>query len=322
MGDFVYCCFRKIFLVFFLLLNLVLYFLPATALAFKCKDATGLTINSASGGGYGVFNVTATLQPSVAVGQNLVVDLSQSIQCLDEDPANYTDWVALQSGSAYGGVLTHFTGTLSYSGTSFPFPLTSSTGAQANTSPTYVAWPVQLYLTPVTAAGGVVVTQGEKIAVLNMHKYSTDPQTGLQNGTIDNFVWNIFAGNSVVVPTGGCDVSARDVTVSLPDYPGSAAVPLTVHCAQSQRLGYYLSGPVSASDATLFTNAAATSPAQGVGVRISDSHGPLAAGSTVSLGAVSTAPVNLGLSAAYGLTGGQVTAGNVQAVIGVTFVYQ
>ena len=34
------------------------------------------------------------------------------------------------------------------------------------------------------------------------------------------FVWNIYANNDVVVPTGGCDVSAHDVTVTLPDYPG------------------------------------------------------------------------------------------------------
>jgi minor fimbrial subunit len=51
----------------------------------------------------------------------------------------------------------------------------------------------------------------------------------------------------VVVPTGGCDVSARDVTVTLPEYPGSTAVPLTVYCAQNQNLGYYLSGTTADS---------------------------------------------------------------------------
>ncbi|HBQ2948519.1 TPA: type 1 fimbrial protein [Klebsiella pneumoniae] len=46
------------------------------------------------------------------------------------------------------------------------------------------------------------------------------------------------------------------------------------------------------------------------------------ADSTVSLGTVGTSPVNLGLTATYARTTGQVTAGNVQSIIGITFVYQ
>ncbi len=92
-------------------------------------------------------------------------------------------------------------------------------------------WPAVLYLTPVSTAGGVAITAGSLIAVLILH------QTNNYNSDSFQFIWNIYANNDVVVPTGGCDVSARDVTVTLPDYPGSMAVPLTVHCAQSQQLG-------------------------------------------------------------------------------------
>jgi minor fimbrial subunit len=67
-------------------------------------------------------------------------------------------------------------------------------------------------------------------------------QTNNKDNDDFQFVWNIYANNNVVVPTGGCDVSARDVTVTLPEYPASAAIPLTVYCAQNQNLGYYLSG--------------------------------------------------------------------------------
>ncbi|MCQ4856862.1 hypothetical protein NE471_28625, partial [Escherichia coli] len=65
---------------------------------------------------------------------------------------------------------------------------------------------------------------------------------------------NIYANNDVVVPTGGCDVSARDVTVTLPDYPGSVTIPLTVYCAKSQNLGYYLSGTTADAGNSIFTN--------------------------------------------------------------------
>lgn len=47
------------------------------ASAFTCYDATGNTLNS--GAVTATANVYVNLQPSVAVGQNLVVDLSSSI---------------------------------------------------------------------------------------------------------------------------------------------------------------------------------------------------------------------------------------------------
>lgn len=89
-------------------------------------------------------------------------------------------------------------------------------------------------LTPVSSAGGVAIKAGSLIAVLILR------QTNNYNSDDFQFVWNIYANNDVVVPTGGCDVSARDVTVTLPDYPGSVPIPLTVYCAKSQNLGYYL----------------------------------------------------------------------------------
>ncbi|BBT69522.1 hypothetical protein WP8S18E06_08210 [Klebsiella sp. WP8-S18-ESBL-06] len=126
----------------------------------------------------------------------------------------------------------------------------------------------------------------------------------------------------MVVPTGGCDVSARNVTVTLPDYPGSTAIPLTVYCAQSQKLAYYLTGTTADSANSIFTNTATASPAQGIGVQLTRNGNIVPTNSTVSLGTVSTSAVSLGLTANYARTSGQVTAGNVQSIIGVTFVYQ
>ncbi|HBY5073205.1 TPA: fimbrial protein, partial [Klebsiella pneumoniae] len=126
----------------------------------------------------------------------------------------------------------------------------------------------------------------------------------------------------VVVPTGGCDVSARDVTMTLPNYPGSMAVPVTVHCAQNQNLSYYLSGTTTDSANSIFANTASASPAQGVGVQMTRNGAIVSANNTISLGTVGPSPVNLGLTANYARTIGQVTAGNVQSLIGVTFIYQ
>ena len=218
--------------------------------------------------------------------------------------------------SAYGGVLSNFSGTVKYSGSSYPFPTTSETPRVVYNSRTDKPWPVALYLTPVSSAGGVAIKAGSLIAVLILR------QTNNYNSDDFQFVWNIYANNDVVVPTGGCDVSARDVTVTLPDYPGSVPIPLTVYCAKSQNLGYYLSGTTADAGNSIFTNTASFSPAQGVGVQLTRNGTIIPANNTVSLGAVGTSAVSLGLTANYARTGGQVTAGNVKSIIGVTFVYQ
>ena len=162
----------------------------------------------------------------------------------------------------------------------------------------------------------MAIKAGSLIAVLILR------QTNNYNSDDFQFVWNIYANNDVVVPTGGCDVSARDVTVTLPDYPGSVPIPLTVYCAKSQNLGFYLSGTTADAGNSIFTNTASFSPAQGVGVQLTRNGTIIPANNTVSLGAVGTSAVSLGLTANYARTGGQVTAGNVQSIIGVTFVYQ
>ncbi|MGR9857681.1 fimbrial protein [Escherichia coli] len=193
------------------------------AWSFACKTANGTAIPI----GGGSANVYVNLAPAVNVGQNLVVDLSTQIFCHNDYPETITDYVTLQRGSAYGGVLSNFSGTVKYSGSSYPFPTTSETPRVVYNSRTDKPWPVALYLTPVSSAGN-----------------------------------------------------------------------------------------------SIFTNTASFSPAQGVGVQLTRNGTIIPANNTVSLGAVGTSAVSLGLTANYARTGGQVTAGNVQSIIGVTFVYQ
>ena len=208
------------------------------AWSFACKTANGTAIPI----GGGSANVYVNLAPAVNVGQNLVVDLSTQIFCHNDYPETITDYVTLQRGSAYGGVLSNFSGTVKYSGSSYPFPTTSETPRVVYNSRTDKPWPVALYLTPVSSAGGVAIKAGSLIAVLILR------QTNNYNSDDFQFVWNIYANNDVVVPTGGCDVSARDVTVTLPDYPGSVPpndtvlfagiiVPLRVNCTPTPCAG-------------------------------------------------------------------------------------
>ncbi|ASL90495.1 MULTISPECIES: fimbrial protein [Serratia] len=282
--------------------------------AFTCKvNATGQTVGSGSA------NVYVNLTPSIGVGQNLIVDLSSQIQCKnDSTPPNIdTDYVKLTGGSAYGGVLDNFNGTVYWNGKTYPMPLNTNTDNVVIRQTYYQGLPFKLYLTALGAAGGKAVKSGELIAVMRMYKIAT-----FGGGYPRNFTWNIYANNNVIIPTGGCDVSSRNVTVTLPDYPGTAAVPLTVHCAQNQQLAYYLTGTTADTASTIFTNTSSSNPATGVGVQLSNRNGIVATNKNVSLGTVGTSPQSLGLTASYARTTGQVVAGNVQSIIGVTFVYE
>lgn len=284
-----------------------LFLLPFGASAFTCI-ANGVALS-----GSGTVSVNVTLAPEIQTSQNLVVSLGDSIQCKNDAPQSYLDPIRVGTSSAYGGVLTNFTGSMTYYGVSYNFPTTVATNYVNHTWGTYQPWNVVLYLKPIGAAGGVVIPQGSLIASLRLEKGGSDVQV---------ITWNLYAANSVIVPTGGCDVSQREVNVELPDYPATQQVPLTVHCASSQKLSYYLTGTTADTANTIFINSATLSPAQGIGVQLKNSAGILQTRQNVSLGTVGTTPVPLGLTAQYGLTGPQVVAGNVKSVIGVTFIYE
>lgn len=308
-----------------LMLGLALLGFAHNAAAFKCRTST-ISIDAPLGGGgnYSV-NVGVTLNPVIGINENLVVDLSNQISCEDNGWNGGYDATSVQVGSQYAGSISQFTGTLQFYSNSYAWPLQGET-TFFPTGPAgiFMPWQAKLYLTPIGAASGVIIKSGEVFASVKLHKVYLNSGTG--SNSDDYFTWNIYSLNDVVVPTGGCDVSSRNVIVNLPDYPGSStSIPLTVICPSgTKNLSYYLTGTTanSSSGNNIFSNTASSSPAQGVGVQISNANGVIVAGSNVSLGRVGTPAVNLGLTANYATTGGQVIAGNVQSIIGVTFIYQ
>lgn len=281
--------------------------LPLSANAFTCM-ANGVAISTSAN-----VNVYVTLQPQLEPNQNLVVNLGDSIKCKNDLPQYYKDPIRVGTSSAYGGALANFNGSMKYYGVSYPFPTTTATAYVDHTWSTYQPWQTVLYLNATGAAGGVVIEAGSLIATLRLEKGGSDVQV---------ITWNIYAANSVIVPTGGCDVSSRDVNITLPDYPGMAEVPLRVHCAKNQNLSYFLSGTTVDTARTIIKNTASASPAEGVGIQLSNASGILPMQNNISLGSVGTSPVSLGLKAQYARTGPQVVAGNVQSVVEVTFVYE
>lgn len=64
--------------------------------AFSCMDASGQTLHSMAGPGS--VNVYVNLQPTIAVGQNLVVDISRSVVCRNDAPTHRNDNVMMLFG--------------------------------------------------------------------------------------------------------------------------------------------------------------------------------------------------------------------------------
>ena len=281
--------------------------------AFTCQSQ-GKTLSAS-----GTVSVYVTLAPQVQAGQNIVVDLSNNIQCKNDAPQQYDDPIRIATSSAYSGSLNGFKGSISYYGVSYPFPTTSATAYVNNKSGTYVPWKAILYLTPLSSSSvsGVAIKTGEMFAKVVLEKGPSAAQT---------ITWNLYASNDVTVPTGTCDVSARSVTVQLPNYSqdsaGTTDIPLTVHCSIARSLNYFITGSTADSASTIFSNVSSNSPAAGIGVKIRNNGAVLATNKTVSVGNVGTTPVSLGLTAEYARTSGQVTAGNVQSLVNVTFSYQ
>ncbi|EEY1621087.1 hypothetical protein EP758_21610 [Escherichia coli] len=300
--------------------------------AFRNSNASYSMSNDLKGGMTNLSGVYGTLLPdnnlnySVQVGNTHGGNTSSgtsgysSLNSCWNDYGGWfdTDHINLVQGSAFAGSLQSYKGSLYWNNVTYPFPLTTNTNVLDIGDKTPMPLPLKLYITPVGAAGGVVIKAGEVIARIHMYKIAT-----LGSGNPRNFTWNIISNNSVVMPTGGCTVDSRNVTVDLPDFPGSVEIPLGVYCSSEQKLSFYLSGATTDSARQVFANTAPdATKASGVGVSLIRNGKILAAGENVSLGTVNKSKVPLGLSATYGQTGNKVSAGTVQSVIGVTFIYE
>ncbi|MEX3137559.1 fimbrial protein [Serratia ureilytica] len=138
--------------------------------------------------------------------------------------------------------------------------------------------------------------------------------------------------NEVVIPTGGCEVSARNLTVEMnafnPAQPEtSKPIDLSIKCPGAgngkYNISYYLTGTTARTEPSIFNNVASTNAANGIGIKILNANNDIIPpNQSVVLGQVGNSFVSLGLQAAYALTGEQVTAGSVQSIIGVNFTYQ
>lgn len=142
------------------ILLLAVAFTSAKSRAFTC-EALGESIDYS-----GQLGVHVDLDPEIQPGKNLVVNLGNSIQCRNDASTSYTDPVWIDSGSAFVNELSGFNGYLTYYGKQYPFPLESATEAVDHTWGIFRPWQTVLYISPISAAGGVFIEKGSLFAQL------------------------------------------------------------------------------------------------------------------------------------------------------------
>ncbi len=267
--------------------------------------------------------VHVKLEPSVSTEGNMVLNLGDFVRCKNRyTPGRGYVFISFKAKSHFWGELGNYPGYMIFSTNRKVFPLYSDTEKVSFDGSTYFPFPAKFFIEPDSSASGVVVGGGSFLGELYVQLDDHGPNGGGPI-TYENYTWKlVHIGGDIVIPTGTCDVSARNVTVSLPDYPASTPVPISVNCLKNQQLSYYLSGTTEDAGNTVFRNTASASAAQGVGIQITGNGKVIPANSNVSLGNVGKSSVELGLTAGYARTSGPLAAGNVQSIIGVTFVYQ
>ncbi|ENU7857287.1 fimbrial protein, partial [Escherichia coli] len=181
-----------------------------------------------------------------------VLDLNQLVSCKNEDSSgqNY-DYLRVRQGTGFSPSLDAKTyGRLDF--TDRPSGYSQTLPLQQDTKPTINYWkyniwepfPLRMYLYPEPGVFGKLIHAGELVATVYVNKFSTKGQEAGER----NFTWRFYAKNESYIETGTCHVSAHDVKVNLPDYPGGpVVVPLTVRCDQPQSVSYTLSGPATGS---------------------------------------------------------------------------
>lgn len=298
------------------LLMLILLMYSNTSLAMLCKnDQSGEIFKS------GDTSFYIKLNPVIQNNQRVsVVNLRNYVACLNEDSTGIDhDYIRIKAGTGFSPSLDAKTfGYLSFMSNTLPLPLKSDFSSTQTISD-YGFWtPIEadLYLLPEPGKFGKIIHGGDLVATVYVNKTS-------KLGGREDFSWRFFAVDDVYVRTGTCRVSSNNVNVTLPPYPTdkTVAIPLSVSCDNNQLVQYTLSGTTTGFG-YVFTNTAASSPAKGIGIEISDNVGLIASGRKRRLGYVSTSPVGMGLKAGYVLTDGSTpTPGQVQAIINVTFEY-
>lgn len=132
---------------------------------------------------------------------------------------------------------------------------------------------------------------------------------------------NLQLHATIVSPTCELEPGSRNVAIDLPDYPGEASLRLKLTCPFEREVKYLFSGSTTDKEGSIFTNTSSNTPAQGVGIQLTDRFGVIKVNQERNLGHVNSRGKVLELRATYAANGVKVQAGNVQSVVSLTFVY-
>lgn len=251
-------------------------------------------------------------------GGNIIVDLEPIITCKHEGGGKTKDNLWFKY-SILGPKFQSYNVTLIYFLNTIKFPMVIDNHGKYRheyAENQHRNFKYKLIMSPVSGAGGVQIKKGDLISEIAIYKNTQKSPDRRE------FYWKVYANNDVIVPTGGCDINNRNISIRMGDYPVDISekdIDLSVRCAKRVNLKFSLSGRTDSQ--SIFSNISSNLPASGIGIEIVRNGQAVPVNTEVNMGNVGTAPRQLGLKARYVLNGKTLTTGNVQSVIGVNFTY-
>lgn len=297
-------------------------------LAFSCS-VDGATIESTPGTEHSA-RVEIDNQDNETLNNPYGFSVKGHVRCKNDLPDTRVDKVSLYSAELKGG-LSKLHATITYYGYEEDLPVHQELGnAQSFTAPQ--DWDVQFKISPVFPNKPVgdltFVKAGEEFAILKLHQTGCNIGTGEWPNCGDPadviLTWHLYFKKNMIVK--GCNIS-KEASVELGKYDMNSGesfptkdISLTLSCANYVNIAYTLSGTTT-EDPSVFANTADSPRANGIGVQIMADGKTVRNNQKVELGEV-RGEKNLNLSATYARTGGELTVGDVQSIIKLTFQYE
>lgn len=283
--------------------------------------------------------------PDYTVGNDgfitATIDLSRYISCRTTRVELMYDTVKISKASL-GGLASDIStgvGRIIYDGVDYNLPiLGAETHSVTYDNDNFSPWPAKL-IVRARRSFLTEIASSERYATIILHKQTLLKHAGFAwpfplsaiwwgdlTGLSDDYFTFFIRIPYITIPPRTCDISSTSIVINLPDYKDelSAAdqpIPLSISCKEQFSVEYSLSGQTVGADNKIFKNVASAAAAEGIGFQIYNSIGIVSANKKIPVNIQNSAPVDLGLRVKYARTGGVLKAGNVQALITLTFTY-
>jgi len=181
--------------------------------AFLCKTNTGAAV---SGGTQSILDVP--IESDIYAAPNRVnefADIDEFMTCWNEAPGTYVDYLRL-NGATPGPSFSQINGLeggVALRGTYLSTPFTGADYEVFTLRTATEPLPLKLYIKVNSIpTSSVLIKKGDLLITLYLTKYATMVSDPAQQRIDERpFIWELYAGNDVIIGTGTCDINDNQI---------------------------------------------------------------------------------------------------------------